>query len=168
MSRPFAKALASPTAATSAVALTGPIPGTLESRRILASVRAISTSSASKALMRVEAFPLVKEILHEGADPTAETGGVTLEELAYVVLEPAPSLRDDDAALEQQGPQVVDERGSLADEPLAGAVQGLKVGLRLALHGYMPFRGCAASTALSVASPPRRLPLRRDHRSCAP
>lgn len=104
-----------------------------------------------------EAFPLVKKVLYEGADPRTESGGVTAEERAHVVLKPAPSWRDNDAALEQQSPQLVDKRGSLADEPFAGAVQGLKVGLCLALYGHK-----------AHGRSHRRLPLRCGHRSCAP
>ncbi len=51
-SRPLSKVAPSPTAATSAVAFSAPMPGMLVSRRARSSVRAMAANSASKAAIR--------------------------------------------------------------------------------------------------------------------
>ena len=51
-----------------------------------------------------------------------------------MLFEPLPALGDDDAAFQQQGSQLIDQRRSIGDEARPGAMKDLHVELFLALE----------------------------------
>ena len=49
------------------------------------------------------------EFLNEHMDPMAQADSLARKEFSYFLLELAPPLGDDDTALEEQRPEVIDE-----------------------------------------------------------
>src|ERR1700722_8653814 len=62
-----------------------------------------------------EIFPLAPEQADKVTHPWCEVRVGVLQDLRHRVLQPGWSLREGHAALEQEGPQLVDDRGSTGD-----------------------------------------------------
>ena len=146
-----------------AVAFSTPMPGIVVSRR------ASSFSSRPAYELRIECcdppvklLPLRAHVLDQlrirGAEPAFPS--CSSSNADQVLLELAPALWNDDAALQQDCAQLVDQRRSLADQPVAR--RGAGSACRAAL------RSSARRTASSGGSPLRRSPRRPGHRSSAP
>src|SRR5215218_4335844 len=83
----------------------------------------------------VELGPFQAHILDEETDAVAQScGPIAVEQSDQILLKPSSSLRNHDAALEEHGTELVDQRRALADQARPGPVQDLRVELRLALQ----------------------------------
>lgn len=113
-SRPRPKLAASPTAAVSAVALMTPIPGIVDRRRAASSARAIRTNSASKAAIRSSRLRhSARKSSIRKPHARRQPGIVLIGENPKHIFQLAPTLSNDDAALQQQCAQVIDQRRAL-------------------------------------------------------
>src|SRR3954471_5333143 len=82
----------------------------------------------------VELAPLRPHVLNQHPHPRAERNLTALvQDRRKMLLQLAPPLWDDKAALQQAGRQLVDQRRSLAHQPVPGAVERLHVELLLTL-----------------------------------
>ena len=112
----------------------------------------------------VDRAPLRPQALEQLAQGGAELLGTVLQERRQRLLERAPAALDRQPALEQEAPDLVDQRGAHADQPVARLVQRLHVELRRRLDRHGRERRSRPSAA---AAPPHRSPRRRSGRSCA-
>src|SRR5580704_10221870 len=152
MSRPRRKALALPTAATSAVALIVPIPGIVTKRRTGSSFRAIWTNSLSKtairssrarhSVRRSSISSLISSLMRGlSASIPSSSAPIFIRESRKLLLQFAPALRRHDPTLQQQRAQRVDQRGALRHQPpFTRAMQRLNVRLSLAPDLNEPHR----------------------------
>jgi hypothetical protein len=101
----------------------------------------------------VQLAPLGALVLDQPQGPRAQRDLLRRQQGFEVQLQLAPPLRRDQAALQQDGAHLVDERRPLAHQPVTGAVQALHVELRLALELDEPHRrpGCRLGDRLRVA-----------------
>src|SRR5215217_296163 len=134
-SRPRLKEPASPIAATSAVALRTPMPGIVVSRRAAASERASSTNSAlSDAIRRSRSRHSARMSTTSWCMRPLRCEGRIIEKGIQRPLERASAGGEDVAALQQDRPQLIEERLSGRDQPRANPMQRLNVELLLALE----------------------------------
>ena len=140
-SRPRPKVSALPIAATSAVAFSGPIPGNGHQQSgglVRAGLQRELLVESLDASVQLAPFGLV--VLDQQPGSRAERDLLCGQQGLEVQLQLAPPLRHDDAALQQEGAQLVDQRRPLAHQPVTRAVKALHVELRLALELDKPHR----------------------------
>jgi hypothetical protein len=88
----------------------------------------------------VQLPPFGPLLLDQQPGPRAEGDLVSAQQGLELQLQLTPPLGHDDAALQQEGAQLVDQRRPLAHQPVTGPVQALHVELRLALELDKPHR----------------------------
>jgi hypothetical protein len=88
----------------------------------------------------VEFLPLVAHLDDQGPDPVADIEVRIGEHRVERLVETRRPLRHDMTALEQDRPQLVDQRLARIDQPRAHPVQRLQVELRLALQFHEAHR----------------------------
>jgi hypothetical protein len=134
-SLPFENAEPSPMAATIALAIIGPIPGTLINRSHDGSLQASAPISLDRLRYahRADANPqaALDEVQHAWRQDVSAFG----ENAGQFGAQEAQPLAHRNAALEQEGAYLVDDAGALADQALAHAVQSLQVKLIGSLGG---------------------------------
>ena len=151
-----------PTAAIRADAMVTPTPGIVVSRRASSFSFAQRTNSASKAAIRRSssrhcARASATSIRIRGLNPSPPCSSIST---IKILLELPLALRHDDAALQQDCAQLIDQSRSFTDQPVSRSMKRLHVELVLALQ--------SRRNASSDASPLRRSLRRRDRRSSAP
>ena len=106
------------------------MPGTLISRSQSASWRATASISPDRTLdPLVEPTPVTGQILDEPHHAGRQHIGWRGEDARQLGAQVALSLPHRNPALQQEGPDLIDDAGALADQPLAHAVQCLQVEL---------------------------------------
>src|SRR5580692_2318477 len=140
-SRPLENAAPLPIASTVALEMIGPMPGTVISRSHAGSPQASAPISLDRTSMRSSSR------CQSSASPSMRCsmrGDRTSVRLASM---PGNSMRRKrsplahcNAALQQEGANLIDDAGALADQPLAHAVKGLQVELIAGLGGDEPHR----------------------------
>src|SRR6201984_352759 len=135
-SRPLANASPVPIAATIALAMIGPMPGTLINLSQAESVRANALISFDRVSMRfIEPAPILSQSLDEvqhawrqHVSAFGDNGGQLSTQEAWPLPYRHPTLQ-------QEGAHLVDDAGALTDQSLAHSVQGLQVELIGGLGG---------------------------------
>src|SRR4051794_11080538 len=91
---------------------------------------------------RIEGAPLIEHVVEQTLNARAYLASVWLrrQDDRQRLEQAAAALRDYDPALEQDGADLVRQRGALSDQPVAHAMQNLHVELRLALERHEPHR----------------------------
>ena len=107
----------------------------------------------------VKSAPFVSHILDQQTDPAADRHFAD-EKLVKLAFELASSLGDHDSPFRKDCAKLVDQRGALADETIAGPMQNLHVELLVALQ--------INEARCRTGRPIPRSPRHRDRRSRAP
>src|ERR1019366_8775494 len=150
-SRPLENTSPAPIAATIALEMIGPMPGTLISRSQPASRRAIASISPDKPSIRSHRAGASRQSGPQSSAPCVATGLLGRGQDAWQLGAQKPlSLPHRNAALQQEGADLIDDAGALADQALTHTVQRLQVELICGLRRHEP-------SSLDVA-PPRRWP----------
>src|SRR5258706_1371681 len=135
-SRPLLNTSPAPIAATIALEMIGPTPGTLISRSQPASCRAMASISSDSRSTRSSSrrqSPARSSIMRNMRGDRTSGGVARMRQLG--AQEPL-SLPHRNAALQQEGADLIDDAGALADQPLPHPVQGLQVELIRGLRGH--------------------------------
>src|SRR6266516_2704232 len=128
-SRPLDNASPTPIAATIALEMIGPIPGTLISRSQPASRRAMASISPDKSSMRSSsrrqspASQVLDDVHHAWRQDIGGRG----QDARQLGAQEALPLPYGDAALQQEGADLIDDASTLAHQPLTNAMQRLQV-----------------------------------------
>jgi hypothetical protein len=129
-SRPLENTSPLPIAATMALEMIGPMPGTLINRSHAGSLQASAPISLDRASMRLSsgcqscASPSMRCSVR--SDKTVSAFGENAGQFGAQEPQPLPYCNP---ALQQEGAYLVDDAGALADQSLAHTVQGLQVEL---------------------------------------
>src|ERR1035437_919284 len=159
-SRPLVKASPVPIAATIALEMIGPMPGTLISRSQPASRRAMASISPDKPSIRSSSrrqSPVRPSIIRTHAWRQDFWGRG--QDAWQLGAQKPLSLPHRYAALQQEGADLIDDAGALADQALPHAVQCLQVELlrglrRHELHRWTFWRPLPASIAGGAGARP--------------
>jgi hypothetical protein len=117
-------------AATIALEMIGPMPGTVISRRQPWSCRASSFNLAGKALdALVQPAPVSGQVLDHPQHARREHIAALRQDSWQLSAQKTQPLPYCDAALQQEGADLIDDAGALADQSLAHAVQRLQIEL---------------------------------------
>ena len=137
-SRPRSKASPVPIAATTAVEISGPTPGTLIRRMQLASFWLISSISPDDRLdALVEPEPVLIETDDQVAHPRRDLVFAVLQNREERVAQSSRARPHGDALLDEEGADLVDRRRPTGDQARAHAMASLQIELIL---GLLPHR----------------------------
>jgi len=119
-----------------ALEMIGPMPGTLISHGAVVGLRELLDLGGYSRDALIEPTPVGGEVLHQMHHARRQPVGQG-ERARQLGAQCPPALADGDAALEQEGADLVDDAGALRHQPLAHAVQRLQVELRGRLQRHV-------------------------------
>src|SRR5438874_8493197 len=135
-SRPLENASPVPIACTIALEMIGPMPGTLIRRSQPTSCRARAVISPL-----IEPAPVLGQSLDETHHARRQHIGWRSENARQLSAQESQTLSDRNAALQEEGTNLIDDAGALTDQSLAYAMQRLEVELIGGLRRHELHRG---------------------------
>src|SRR5262249_20826074 len=134
-SRPLANAAPLPIAATIALEMIGPMPGTVITLRQLSSLFASPDLIGHGFNSLVEPPPVIGKISDDACHAWRKNVGPLGQDVRQLLAKKPESLPDHDAAFQKKATNLIDHRGSLTDEARPHPMQTLQIQLLVGFGG---------------------------------